>query len=51
MDERTISEDQVRSEHLEAVDQRAQALYIVGVIGGGFVLMVLLIALLGAGGG
>jgi hypothetical protein len=51
MDERTIDEAQVRDEHLKAVNQGAQALYIIGVIGGSFVLMVLLIALLGASSG
>ena len=47
-DERTISEDEVRKEHLEAVNVPAHWAYLLGVIGGGLVLMVLLLLLLGA---
>ena len=49
MSERDITEDQVREEHLAAIDQRAHWLYLVGVLGGGTVVMLLLIAVLGAG--
>lgn len=49
--ERTLSEDDVRNEHLESVSQGAHWAYLFGVILGAVVLMIGLIALLGAGGG
>jgi len=50
-DERDLTQDDVRKEHLASVDQRVQALYITGVIGIGLVLMIVLIALMGAASG
>jgi hypothetical protein len=46
--EKKITEDDVRAEHLAAVNVRVQWLYLGGVIAGAFVVMVVLIALLGA---
>ena len=46
-DERSLTQDDVRSEHLASVNMGAQALYITGVILGGMLLMLLLIAVLG----
>jgi hypothetical protein len=51
MNERSIDEDQVRAEHEAQVDQRRQWAYLAGVLGGGTIVMVVLIALLGAGQG
>jgi hypothetical protein len=48
--ERDVTEDRVRSEHLEEVHAAAQWAYLAGVLLGGFVLMVALIALLGGTG-
>ena len=42
--------DDIRSEHLGEVDQRAHWLFLVGVLLGGFLLMLGLIALLGSTG-
>jgi hypothetical protein len=50
MNEREVTEDQIREEHNSAVNQRNQALYMVAVIGGATILMLAFIALLGAGG-
>lgn len=50
MSEIDLTEDQVREEHLAAVDQAAQWLYLFGVLGVGTLAMLALIALLGAGG-
>jgi hypothetical protein len=47
MSDRTTTEDQVRAEHLREVNVRAHWLYIVGVLGSGFVAMVLLMWVLG----
>jgi hypothetical protein len=47
MSERTITEDQVRSEHLREVNVRAHWTYIVAVLGGGFLLMLALLWVLG----
>ena len=47
--ERNLTEDQVRQEHLEAVHQPAQWAYLFGVLIGGTVLMVLLIAAIAGG--
>ncbi len=49
--ERTISEDDVRDEHLASVSQGAHWAYLFGVILGSMAVMVGLIALLGSGGG
>jgi hypothetical protein len=46
-----LSEDDVREEHLKAVNVPAEWAYFFGVVIGGFILMVLFIALLGAGQG
>lgn len=48
--ERTLSEDDVRDEHLSSVSQGAHWLYLFGVILGSVALMIGLIALLGSGG-
>ena len=49
MSERDLTEDDVRREHLAAVSTPAHWAYLFGVIGGAFVLMVALLALLGSG--
>jgi hypothetical protein len=46
--EREITEDQVRREHLAEVHQPTQWLYLLGVLVGGSMLMVALIAVLDA---
>jgi hypothetical protein len=51
MSELDLTEDDVREEHLRAVNQAAQWAYLLAVLGGGTLLMVLLIALLGASSG
>jgi len=48
MSERTVDADQVRVEHLAEVDARAHWLYLVGVMAGGTLLMLAIIAILGA---
>jgi hypothetical protein len=45
--ERTVTEEQVRHEHLREVDVRGHWLYILGVLGGGFVAMMGLLSYLG----
>jgi hypothetical protein len=47
MSEDKITENKVRTEHLREVNQPAHWAYLFGVLLGGLVLMVLLIALLG----
>ena len=47
MSEREISEEDVRSEHLDAVNMAAHWAYLFAVLIGAFLLMVLLIAILG----
>ena len=47
MSERDVDEQQVRSEHLDEVSVGVQWAYLFGVLLGGFLLMVTLIALLG----
>lgn len=47
MSERDMTEDQVRAEHLREVNVRAHWLYIAGVLGFGFVVMLALLWLLG----
>jgi hypothetical protein len=47
--ERTLTEDQVRQEHLETVNQPLQWAYLFGVLIGGTVLMILLIAAIAGG--
>lgn len=42
-----VNEDKVRSEHLDEVNVAAHWAYLLGVLLGGFLLMVALIALLG----
>ncbi|MDQ3880055.1 MAG: hypothetical protein M3295_03110 [Chloroflexota bacterium] len=49
-DERKIDEERVREEHLENVNVGAHWLYMFGVLAGGFVVMVALMALMGGGG-
>lgn len=51
MSELDLTEDEVRSEHLQAVNVPAQWAYMIAVIGGGLVAMLLLIAILGSGSG
>ncbi len=51
MDEREVSQEDVFKEHIESVNVGAHAAYMTGVILGSLVLMVLLIAALGATGG
>jgi hypothetical protein len=48
--EAEMTEEQVRKEHLESVNERAHWAYLFGVLIGGFLLMVLLIAIIGGGG-
>ena len=47
MSEQTVDRDRVRDEHAASIDQRAHWLYLVAVLGGGFLLMLLMIAVLG----
>lgn len=47
MSERDVREDQVRAEHLAEVNQPRQWAYLAGVIVGGLVVMLALIAALG----
>jgi hypothetical protein len=49
-DERHLTEDDVRAEHAKSANPRAHWLYLAGVLLLGFVLMIVLIALLGATG-
>ena len=49
MSERTISEEQVRAEHLKEVYPPAQWAYVLGVLAVGTLLMLGLIALMGSG--
>jgi hypothetical protein len=51
MSELKMSEDMVREEHLREVNVPAHWGYLFGVLIGSFVLMVALIAILGASGG
>ena len=51
MSEIDLTEEDVREEHLAAVHQPAQWLYLFGVLGVGLLLMLGFIALLGASGG
>ena len=51
MSELDLSEDDVRQEHLHEVNAAAHWAYLFGVLVGGFLLMVGLIAILGASGG
>ena len=50
-DEKTVSEDDVREEHLKEVNVPAHWTYLFGVLAGGFVVMIALIAMLGGNGG
>jgi hypothetical protein len=47
MTDRNATEDEVRTEHLNEVNAAAQWAYLFGVLLGGFLLMVGLIAMLG----
>lgn len=47
MSERDVDEDRVRNEHLNEVNAGTQWAYLFGVLLGGFLLMVALIAALG----
>jgi hypothetical protein len=47
VNEREITEDQVRDEHIKGVNPTVHWIYLLGVILGALVLMVVLIALLG----
>ena len=47
-DEQTISEEEVRKEHLKALNVPGHWAYLFGVMGGGLVVMLALMALLGA---
>ena len=47
MDEAKLTEDDIRAEHEESVHPAAHWAYLFGVLGGGLVLMVGLIAVLG----
>jgi len=49
--EKDLTEDDVREEHLKAVNVPAHWAYFFAIVVGGFILMVLFVALLGAGGG
>jgi hypothetical protein len=49
--EESISEDQVREEHLRAVNVPAHWAYLFGVLVGGNLLMLVVIAILGGSGG
>jgi hypothetical protein len=49
MSEKTIDQETIRREHLGEVHQPAQWAYLLGVLAGGTLLMLGLIALLGAG--
>ena len=48
MRERDIDQEQVRDEHLKEVNPGAHWAYLLGIVGGGFVAMIALIAWLGA---
>jgi hypothetical protein len=48
VNEKTVREDQIRKEHLEAVNVPAHWTYLFSVLIGAFVLMVLFIAFLGS---
>jgi hypothetical protein len=48
MSEKTVTEEDVRREHLEAVNQAAHWAYLIGVLVGSTMLMMLFVALLGA---
>ena len=47
--EKSLSEDDVRAEHLQTVDQPAHWAYLFAVLVGGTVLMILLIAVIAGG--
>jgi hypothetical protein len=50
MSDENISEEKVRNQHLREINQTAHWAYLVAVLLGGLFLMVLFIAVLGAGG-
>jgi hypothetical protein len=49
MSEKTITEDDVRDEHLVEVNPTAHWIYVFGVVVGSTILMIVFIALLGGG--
>jgi hypothetical protein len=51
VNEKTVTEVRVRNEHQKEVNVPAHWAYLLGVIGGALVLMLALIAVLGATGG
>ncbi len=51
MNEAEMTEEEVYREHLSSVNVPAHWAYLIGVLVGGFLLMVLLIALIAGGGG
>jgi hypothetical protein len=51
MNESQVDKEQVRREHLAAIDQRAHWAFLITVLGGGFVVMLLLMAALAGSGG
>jgi hypothetical protein len=51
MNEAQTDKEQVRREHLAAIDVRAHWAFLIAVLGGGFALMLLLMAALGGSGG
>jgi hypothetical protein len=50
MSDRDIDADEVRREHMADVDERAHVLYLLGVLGGAFLLMLVLLVALDAVG-
>lgn len=50
MNERTVTEDDVRAEHSSSANQTAHWVYLAAVLLGGTLLMLVLIAALGAAG-
>jgi hypothetical protein len=49
MSEKTITEEEVRDEHLGEVNPTAHWIYVLGVVVGSTILMIVFIALLGGG--
>ncbi len=49
--EKTITEDDVRKEHLASVRPGPHWAYLIAILGGGVLLMLLLIAVMGAANG
>jgi hypothetical protein len=51
LNETQIDKEQVRREHLAAIDERAHWAFLIAVLGGGFFFMLLLMAVLAGSGG